>query len=401
MPTNTIKYAFIKPTVSADRALWGGYLNSNWDALDGLLGGTTALLNTKLTTPALTGGTALNLVLTTPTIATPTITNGTMSLPAITGGTALNLALTTPTLTTPTLTGGTSSGMSITTATLSGTGAGITLLNATNVATGTLAVARLPTGIPTANVDGLDTALAGKLPIGSNAVSATKLATTRAITLTGDVTGTLNFDGTAAVSMVTTITDDSHNHTTANIDGLDTALAGKAPTTHTHTTAQVTGLDTALAGKAASSHTHTTANVTGLDTALASKADDATVFTAGNGLSGGGSIGVARTFTLGTPTAITATSTDSVAATSHTHSLSAANIGTRMGQLAVGNVGTFAMLYYSVTGSDLPGTSRAGSTLAYSSAGTAIGTAPGGTWELHGYSSGSAQGRTSVWLRVI
>jgi hypothetical protein len=398
MPTNTTKYAFIKPTVSADRALWGGYLNSNWDALDGLLGGTTALLNTKLTTPALTSGTALNLVLTTPTIATPTITNGTMSLPAITGGTSLNLALTTPTMT-----GGTSSGMTLTTATLSGTGADITLLNATNVATGTLAVARLPTGIPTANVDGLDTALAGKLPIGANAVSATKLATTRAITLTGDVTGTLNFDGTAAVSMVTVVGDDSHNHTTTNIDGLDTALAGKAPTTHTHTTAQVTGLDTALAGKAASSHTHTTANVTGLDTALAAKADDATVFTAGNGLSGGGSIGIARTFTLGTPTAITATSTDSVAATSHTHSLSAANIGTRIGQLAVGNVGTWALMYYANTVYRAPGFALAGASLGFAATVGYNSTVGAGTWELHGALQGNTQGqdRTSVWMRVI
>ena len=35
-----------------------------------------------------------------------------------------------------------------------------------------------------------------------------------------------------------------------------------APITHTHTTAQVTGLDTALAGKAAASHTHAASQVT-------------------------------------------------------------------------------------------------------------------------------------------
>jgi hypothetical protein len=57
----------------------------------------------------------------------------------------------------------------------------------------------------------------------------------------------------------------------SKITGLDTALAGKAPTSHTHTTAQITGLDTALAGKAPTSHTHTTAEITGLDTALAGK----------------------------------------------------------------------------------------------------------------------------------
>ena len=63
-----------------------------------------------------------------------------------------------------------------------------------------------------------------------------------------------------------------HTHSTANVTGLDAALAGKAATSHAHATSDVTGLDAALAGKAASSHTHTTAQVTGLDAALTGKA---------------------------------------------------------------------------------------------------------------------------------
>ena len=63
----------------------------------------------------------------------------------------------------------------------------------------------------------------------------------------------------------------SHSHTTSDVTGLDTALAGKAASSHTHTTSQVTGLDTALAGKAASSHSHPISQVTGLQTALDSK----------------------------------------------------------------------------------------------------------------------------------
>ena len=43
----------------------------------------------------------------------------------------------------------------------------------------------------------------------------------------------------------------NHNH-----DGV------YAPASHTHTTAQVTGLDTALAGKANSSHTHSANQIT-------------------------------------------------------------------------------------------------------------------------------------------
>lgn len=55
-----------------------------------------------------------------------------------------------------------------------------------------------------------------------------------------------------------------HTHTTDQIKGLDTALAGKASASHTHPTSQITGLDDALASKAATSHTHTQADITDL-----------------------------------------------------------------------------------------------------------------------------------------
>ena len=67
-----------------------------------------------------------------------------------------------------------------------------------------------------------------------NAASATKLATARTISLTGDVTGSVSFDGSANVSIVTTVADDSHCHVIGNIDGLQTALDGKASSTHNH-----------------------------------------------------------------------------------------------------------------------------------------------------------------------
>ena len=43
--------------------------------------------------------------------------------------------------------------------------------------------------------------------------------------------------------------------------------------------------------------------------------------TAGNGLTGGGTLGANRTFTLGTPTTLTGTTTNTVTSTSHTHAL--------------------------------------------------------------------------------
>jgi hypothetical protein len=67
------------------------------------------------------------------------------------------------------------------------------------------------------------------LAANANAVSASKLATARTLSLTGDVTGSVSFDGSGNVSMTTTVDDDSHNHVIANVDGLQTALNAKAP----------------------------------------------------------------------------------------------------------------------------------------------------------------------------
>lgn len=80
------------------------------------------------------------------------------------------------------------------------------------------------------SINGLQAALDGKLPTNGNAVSAStaaKLTTARTITLTGDVTGSVSFDGTANVSLAAVVVDDLHNHTIANVDNLQTTLDGK------------------------------------------------------------------------------------------------------------------------------------------------------------------------------
>lgn len=61
----------------------------------------------------------------------------------------------------------------------------------------------------------------------------------------------------------------------ASVDGLSTALAGKAAGTHSHAQSDISGLSASLAGKAAAAHTHSTGDVTGLDGALSGKADAA------------------------------------------------------------------------------------------------------------------------------
>ena len=60
-----------------------------------------------------------------------------------------------------------------------------------------------------------------------NSSTASKLITPRTIALTGDVTGSVNFDGSGNVNITSTVVDDSHNHIIANVDGLQTALNGK------------------------------------------------------------------------------------------------------------------------------------------------------------------------------
>ena len=55
-------------------------------------------------------------------------------------------------------------------------------------------------------------------------LSATKWSTARTLTLNGDVSGTVSIDGSANKSMTVTIADGSHNHTIANVDGLQAAL---------------------------------------------------------------------------------------------------------------------------------------------------------------------------------
>lgn len=75
------------------------------------------------------------------------------------------------------------------------------------------------------------TAVANKTSVSGNAGTATKLAEARTISLTGDVTGSGSFDGSANLSITATIADDSHNHTISNIDGLQDALDEKLSTT--------------------------------------------------------------------------------------------------------------------------------------------------------------------------
>lgn len=65
--------------------------------------------------------------------------------------------------------------------------------------------------------------------LSGNASTATALQTARTIGLSGDVSGSVSFNGTSNVTITAAVADDSHNHIVSNVDGLQTALDAKAP----------------------------------------------------------------------------------------------------------------------------------------------------------------------------
>jgi hypothetical protein len=115
------------------------------------------------------------------------------------------------------------------TLTLSGDASGSATFTNLGNATLTVTVADDSHNHVISNVDGLQTALDGKLGSTANAVSASKWATARTLTLNGDVSGSVSWDGSANATLTATVADDSHNHVISNVDGLQTALDAKMP----------------------------------------------------------------------------------------------------------------------------------------------------------------------------
>ena len=82
---------------------------------------------------------------------------------------------------------------------------------------------------PIENIDKVRNAILADI-----AYSASKLSSSKNISLSGDVSGSVSFDGSSDSSITATIKDDSHNHVISNIDNLqstidtiNTALASK------------------------------------------------------------------------------------------------------------------------------------------------------------------------------
>ena len=107
-----------------------------------------------------------------------------------------------------------------------------------------------------------------------NSDTATALETARTIQLSGDVTGSASFDGSANINITAAVQDDSHAHVISNVDGLQSALDAKVPTSR--------------------------------------------IITAGNGLTGGGNLTANRTLTVGGGTGITVNANDIAIDSSYT-----------------------------------------------------------------------------------
>jgi hypothetical protein len=300
-------------------------------------------------------------------------------------------------------------------------------------------------GTSNINLPGVNTA--GNQNTSGNAATATKLATPRNITLSGDVTGSASFDGSANASITAVIADDSHNHVISNVDGLQTALDGKAPTGRTISAGGGLTGGGSLAANRTISHADTSSvgNVNnsgntfiqdltfdgyGHVTAVASgtvSVNNATItISGGSGLSGSAAFttnqGSNETITISHANTSNQASVNNSGSTyiqditldtyGHVTSLSSATVsfpapttaqvGTATASLAVGSVGSYAFLYSKLSSTYGAGTTVAGSDLGYSNAAGATLGAPAGTWRSMGAVTNvaSTTTRTTVFLRI-
>lgn len=93
--------------------------------------------------------------------------------------------------------------------------------------------------------DGTVTATKFKGALSGNASTASKWATARTLTLSGDASGSVSIDGSSNVTLSVTVANDSHTHAWGNITGKPTSFT---PASHTHTNIVTRGDVTAESG---------------------------------------------------------------------------------------------------------------------------------------------------------
>lgn len=135
-------------------------------------------------------------------------------------------------------------------------------------------------------------------------------------------------------------------------------------------------------------------------------ARSAITISSGAGLTGGGNLTANRTISMGTPSSITRTSTNSASGNTHTHNLPQADFRDMMANyLDAGAIGSPGFMYCSGAVPVSPGATRPGSTLYFTNASnneTTNGPQATGTWMCLGYLSGAenTHARKTHWLRI-
>ena len=165
------------------------------------------------------------------------------------------------------------------------------------------------------------------------ATKATKLSTTRTFALTGDVTGTITSDLTSGFSIATTIAPNSvalGTDTTGNYAGsvgvsgnglTITGSAGEGTAFIVNSNATNANTASTLVFRDASGNFSAGTITAALSGNATTATDLSRSIIAGDGLSGGGVLNADRTITLGTPSTLSNSSTNSVTTTSHTHQI--------------------------------------------------------------------------------
>ena len=102
----------------------------------------------------------------------------------------------------------------------------------------------------------------------STASSAAQLTSARTISLGGDLSGSASFDGSANITITAAVADDSHNHTIANVDGLQTALNTKYESGSNATLGTITTSNASNSGGYVRNIYQSTSSPTGSDGAV-------------------------------------------------------------------------------------------------------------------------------------
>lgn len=300
----------------------------------------------------------------------------------------------------------------------SGIGTSLTALNASNLGSGTVPVARVAgsytgiTGTGALNAGSISSGF-GNINIGSSTLTAGAANLASVDTGTGGISGALSHAQNSGYMNIGTFSSGTY--------GAGFGRVWYNPTLERFSFFPGTGSTGATVFAS-----FFEGNGSGLTNVNASGMSAISII-AGNGLTGGGDLGTNRTITMGTPGQITPTSGNTVTTTSHTHDIAVASLAQAqagsdattfmtpqrtanaiiaqtmavIASVGINNIGTYVMAE-KVGGLNAPGTTALGSALNYAAAdsSTAAGTLAG-TWRCMGRANGDGGvDSVTLWLRI-